>query len=136
MKEGEFIWDHFKFNAEQRLKGFNFFVLLSIFADGGVFTAIEKNLNPVLLTVLGVFTVNLATVFGLVDARSQQLLRLTIPALKELEKDFRPESQLFALNAEKQGTFIRYTFAFRVLLGCQLFFGIGVFVYGLSTLTR
>jgi hypothetical protein len=71
MEEGEFIWDHFKFNAEQRLKGFNFFVLLSIFADGGVLTAIEKNLNPVLLTILGLFTVILATVFWLVDSRSQ-----------------------------------------------------------------
>ena len=33
----DLVWDHFKFNAEQRLRGFNFFVLLSIFADGGVF---------------------------------------------------------------------------------------------------
>ena len=42
MKEIEFIWEHFKLNAEQRLKGFNLFVVLSIFADGGVFTAIER----------------------------------------------------------------------------------------------
>lgn len=32
MDEWQYLWDHFKFNAEQRLKGFNFFVLLSIFA--------------------------------------------------------------------------------------------------------
>ena len=28
MDEWQYLWDHFKFNAEQRLKGFNFFVLL------------------------------------------------------------------------------------------------------------
>ena len=34
MTPEDFVWDHFKFNAEQRLKAFNFFVILSIFADG------------------------------------------------------------------------------------------------------
>jgi hypothetical protein len=132
MEQSQFIWDHFKFNAEQRLKGFNFFVLLSTFADGGVFTAIEKGLNPLLLTILGLFIVVLATVFWLVDSRSQQLLKLTIPALKELEKSFNPTCQLFALDAEKQGRYIRYTFAIHTLLIVQLLFGIGVLVYGLS----
>lgn len=132
MEEGQFIWYHFKFNAEQRLKGFNFFVLLSTFSDGGVFTAIEKGLNPVLLAILGLFIIVLAMVFWLVDTRSQQLLRLTIPALKELEKKFELSSRLFAIDAEKQGTYVRYTFAIRTLLISQLLFGLGVLIYGLS----
>jgi hypothetical protein len=45
----DLVWEHFKFNAEQRLRSFNFFVLLSIFADGGVFTALEKGFNPKLV---------------------------------------------------------------------------------------
>ena len=64
----ELVWDHFKFNAEQRLRGFNFFVLLSIFANGGVFTALEKGLNPKLLILLGLFITIFAIVFSLVDA--------------------------------------------------------------------
>lgn len=53
MNESLFIWEHFKFNADQRLKSFNFFVLLSIFADGGVFTALEKNMAPQVLALVG-----------------------------------------------------------------------------------
>jgi hypothetical protein len=134
MTEAQFVWDHFKFNAEQRIKCFNFFVLLTIFADGGVFTAIEKSLNPVILSLLGVFTFILTTVFWLVDTRSQKLLRLAIPALKEIEAEFKPSAQLFRIDAQEQGKIVRYTFAFRTLLSCQLVFGFGVFIYGLSLL--
>lgn len=131
MDEGQYLWDHFKFNAEQRLKGFNFFVLLSIFADGGVFTALEKGLNAGLLTLLGFFIIILSTVFWLVDTRSQHLLRLAIPGLKEFETSFKAHSRLFELDAKNQGKVIRYTFAFRALLFCQLIFGLGVVLYGL-----
>lgn len=130
MDENDFLWDHFKFNAEQRLKGFNFFVLLSIFADGGVFTAINKGFDEGLLILLGLFVVVLSVVFWMVDARSQELLELAIPGMKEIEKDFREKSRLFALDAEKQGVFVRYTFAFRVLMLCQLVFGLGVAAFG------
>jgi uncharacterized membrane protein YedE/YeeE len=126
----DLVWDHFKFNAEQRLRGFNFFVLLSIFADGGVFTALEKGLNPKLLLLLGLFIVVLAFVFWLVDARSRQLLNLTIPALKEIESSFPETHRLFALDETLQGKYVRYTFAIRVLLVAQLLFGLGIALYG------
>jgi hypothetical protein len=126
----QFVWDHFKFNAEQRLKGFNFFVLLSMFADGGIFTAIEKQLDPFLLMLLGLFVVVLAVVFWLVDTRSRNLLHITIPALKEIEATFPESHRLFAIDSIQQGRFIRYTFAFRILLLCQLAFGVYVFLRG------
>lgn len=126
----DLVWDHFKFNAEQRLRGFNFFVLLSIFADGGVFAALEKGLNPRLLVLLGLFVALLAVVFWLVDTRSRQLLNLTIPALKEIESDFPESYRLFAIDAVAQGKLIRYTFAIRVLFIAQLLFGAGVVWYG------
>ncbi|VXC05559.1 conserved membrane hypothetical protein [Pseudomonas sp. 8Z] len=130
MDEKQLAWDHFKFNAEQRLKGFNFFVLLSIFADGGVFTALEKGLNSKLLILLGLFIILLAVVFWLVDSRSRQLISLTIPALKEMESSFPASFKLFAIDAAHQGSIIRYTFAIRTLLVAQLLFGFGVALYG------
>jgi|TARA_Y100001951_G_scaffold72445_1_gene59317 hypothetical protein len=43
----EFVWAHFKLNAEQRLRGFNFFVVLAIFADGGVLAACWRRCSAV-----------------------------------------------------------------------------------------
>lgn len=130
MDEKQFVWEHFKFSAEQRLKGFNFFVLFSIFADGGVFTALEKGVNPKLLTLLGFFIILLAVVFWLVDSRSRQLIALTIPALKVVEASFPDKFKLFAIDEEKQGFVVRYTFAIRTLLVAQFLFGLGVALYG------
>ncbi|HJR13024.1 MAG TPA: hypothetical protein VJ833_03920 [Rhodanobacteraceae bacterium] len=130
MEGRDLVWDHFKFNAEQRLKGFNFFVLLSIFADGGVFTAIEQGVNSRLLLLLGLFTALLAIVFWLIDSRSRRLILLTIPALKEIESAFPESYRLFAIDAMKQGSIVRYTVAIRVLLAAQFCFGIGVSLYG------
>ncbi|MDH1731675.1 hypothetical protein N5F00_19450 [Pseudomonas chengduensis] len=130
MDKNQLVWDHFKFNAEQRLKGFNFFVLLSIFADGGVFAALEKGLNPKLLILLGLFVILLSIVFWLVDSRSRQLINLTIPALKEMESSFPSNFKLFAIDAAHQGSIIRYTFAIRALLVAQLLFGLGIVLYG------
>lgn len=135
MTEDEYLWDHFKSNADQRLKAFNFFVLLSTFADGGVFTAIEKDFSPCILALLGLFLVILSVVFLLVDARSKQLLQLTIPGMKEVESKFSEQSRLFAIDAKQQGNFVRYTFAFRALMICQLLFGVGVAAYGILNWT-
>lgn len=130
MQYDQLVWDHFKFNAEQRLKGFNFFVLLSIFAHGGVFTAIQKELTPGPMVILGLFVAFLSTVFWLVDSRSRDLLDLSIRALKEIERSFPESAQLFAIDAREQGRFVRYTSAIRALLFVQLIFGVGVACYG------
>ena len=126
----DLVWDHFKFNAEQRLRGFNFFVVLSIFADGGVFTAVGQGLDARLIVLLGLLVMLLAGVFWLIDARSHQLLQITIPALKEIEAEFPEKYRLFAIDAVEQGSFVRYTFAIRTLLTAQLLFGLGVLFYG------
>jgi len=84
-----------------------------------------------LLILLGAFTVLLAQVFWLVDARSRQLLELTITALKEMEAEFPESHRLFAADALGQSRVISYTFAIRALLLAQMGFGLGVFAYGL-----
>jgi hypothetical protein len=132
MDEGTYLWDHFKFNADQRLKAFNFFVILSTFANGGVFAAIETGFSPCILALLGLFVIVLSVVFWLVDARSKQLLQLTIPGMKKMENGFSESSRLFAIDTVKQGRFIRYTFAFRTLMLTQPLFGTGIAVYGVS----
>lgn len=132
MDQAQFVWDHFKFNAEQRLKAFNFFIVLSIFADGGVFTALEKEMDAGLIILLGLFIVLLSIVFFIVDRRSQELLRLTLPALKQMESDFSDAARLFAIDEQGQGRFLRYTTAFLILLAVQAMFGGGVVVYGVG----
>lgn len=129
MVAADFAWEHFKLNAEQRLKSFNFFLLLSIFANGGLFTAMQNRAASPIPELLGIFVALLAVVFWLADSRSRQLIRLTIPALKEIESTFPESYRLFAIDESRQGRFVRYTFAFRILMAAQFFFGVGIAIY-------
>lgn len=127
----DLIWDHFKFNADQRLKAFNFFLLLSIFADGGIITALERRLGSVLLIIIGLFLILLSLLFWLADARSKDLLSLSIEALREIEKSYPKKCRIFEIDSKKRNWFVRFTTAISALLAAQLLFGLGVIVFGL-----
>ena len=134
VEEKEYLWSHFELNADQRLKAFNFVVVFSVFANGGVFTALDKGAHTAILILLGGFMCVLSFVFGLIDARSQTLLRLAVPGLKEYEKRFPEHSRLFALYAASRSPVIRYTTALRLLFVLQLLFGLGLAVDGVVAL--
>lgn len=129
-EEKNYLWSHFEFNAEQRLKTFNFFVVLAVFANGGVFATIEKHMHPIVLVLIGSFICALALIFWLMDRRSKHLLNLALPGLKEYEKQFPAHSQLFERDIKERNSFIRYTHAFAALFTIQLVFGFSVVLFG------
>lgn len=136
MNERVLVWDHFKLNAEQRLKSFNFFLVLSVFVNGSVLNYLDNSLRPGLLLVLGGFLCVLAVVFWLADRRSKHLLQLSIDAIVEMEKAYKPEFQLFRLDRVRRNNIVRYTVAITSLLAVQFIFGLGVIGYGAFQLLR
>jgi hypothetical protein len=132
-KEKNYLWAHFEFNAEQRLKTFNFFVVLAVFANGGVFASIEKQMHPIVLVLIGAFICWLVLIFWVMDKRSKHLLSLAVPGLKDYEKKFPAHSQLFERDVRERNSLIRYTFAFAALFTIQLIFGAGVMAFGIIT---
>ncbi|WP_223668587.1 hypothetical protein [Kangiella shandongensis] len=131
LEEKNYLWDHFKFNAEQRLKAFHFFVTLTMFVNGGAFAAFEKDAHPVVLLLIGGLICILAVAFAILDMRSQVLLKLTIPGLIRCEEKFSESSRLFALDEANLSRYLRYTFIFRTLFVLQGLFGLAVISYSL-----
>lgn len=131
-EERNYLWDHFVFNAEQRLKAFNFFVVFSVFANGGIFAAAEKSSHGVVFILIGGFILMLSVVFSMIDTRSQRLLKLAVPGLKQCEAHFSEQSRLFARDADHGSGVVRYTVAFRILFGTQALFGAGAIIYGIA----
>nr|WP_277608354.1 hypothetical protein [Microbulbifer elongatus] len=125
--------DHYRFNAEQRLKAFNFFVVLSMFADGGVFTAVEKGFHPLILVLLGGFVVIVSAVFWVMDLRSRQLLNLAVPGLRAMEQQLSEPARVFTRDLNAQGGFVRYTFAIRALILGQFLCGTAIVIFGLMS---
>lgn len=126
----DFMWEHFKFNAEQRLKAFNYFVLLSIFANGGVISGLNTGVRPLIMVLLGGLLCVLSVVFWIADNRSKALLALSINALRSIEVEFPPLCQIFRLDLERHSKTIRYSTAIAILLFAQFFFGLVIAVCG------
>ena len=131
-EERDYLWHHFAFNAEQRLKAFNFFVVFAVFANGGVFAAVERSSHGAVFVLIGGFVAALSIVFALIDVRSQGLLKLAVPGLMAYERQFAEPSRVFARDASRRAGFVRYTVAFRILFAMQFAFGVGVIVYGIA----
>lgn len=133
MIEIQYVWEHWKFNADQRIKAFNFFVVFSIFADGGAFAAIEKGAHPLVLTAIGLLVVALAAAFWIIDVRSERLIRLSEPGLLAFEEGLNEVSRIFHADQRKRKSFVRYKHSFRALFFIQLLFGLAVFFLGALT---
>lgn len=125
-----YLWEHWKFNADQRLKAFNFFVAFAIFANGMVFTALEKHAHPLVLIFLGGLASILALVFAIVDGRSRQLLRVLKQGLKDFEQNLPRACRPFLQDDLTKQRWVRYTVAFNLLFGLQLLFGLMVAGFG------
>ncbi len=131
-----YLWEHWKFNADQRLKAFNFFVAFAIFANGMVFTALEKHAHPLVLVFLGGLACILALVFAIVDGRSRQLLRLLKQGLKDFEQNLPQTCRPFLQDDLTKQRWVRYTVAFNLLFGLQLLFGLMVALFGATLAWR
>ena len=132
--EVEYLWDHWKFNADQRIKAFNFFVIFSVFSNGGLFTALEKCAHPVVVILIGSFIFSLALVFFMLDQRSKGLLSLSVPGLMEYESKLKINSRLFHSDKKNEKSFFKFTIAFRLLFSLQALFGIIVVIFGFAAL--
>lgn len=132
LTEENYLWEHWKFNADQRIRAFNFYVVFAIFGNGITFSAFDKQAHPALLVLLGGFICLLAVVFAIVDSRSRHLLRLSKAGLKAWEQKLPLGSRPFMLDELHRHRWLRYTVAFNLLFGAQLLFGAGVVVLGLA----
>ena len=134
MQEISFLWEHFKIHADQRIKAFNFFIILSIFADSGSITALAKESPDFILIVLGIFIVLLSCIFWVLDVRSHSLVRLSYKGLIKYEKSLPIYSRLFTKDSRMKKGIFRYTFAFSALFIIQILFGVLVAIIGASRL--
>ena len=130
LTEDTYLWEHWKFNADQRIRAFNFYVVFAIFGNGMVFSAFDKQVPGAVLMLLGGFICLLAVVFAIVDARSRHLLHMTKEGLKLFEQKLSIPARPFLLDDVHRSRWVRYTVAFNLLFGAQALFGLIVIGWG------
>lgn len=88
----QYAWNYFQLHAEQRLKTFEFYIVMATVLLSGYGVSLkEDDLKPIGV-VLGILLTILSFVFWKLDVRNKQLIKNAEQALKTIEKECIPES--------------------------------------------
>lgn len=82
----DYAWKYFSLHAEQRLKTFHFFVILSTVITGGILTIAKDIINVGYAAPLAYLLSILTFVFYKLDLRNKELIKHGENALKTLEE--------------------------------------------------
>ena len=84
-----YAWNYFSYHAEQRLKSFNFYVILVTAILAGLLTAATRVTAKELwlLSPLGILITLLSLMFGLLDRRNKELITNGEAALRFLDEN-------------------------------------------------
>lgn len=80
-----YAWSYFSFHADQRMKAFNFFLVVAGLLTGVIIALMKEILRPLALCPLGVVLAFLAVVFWRLDQRNRQLVKNGETALRHLD---------------------------------------------------
>ena len=84
----KYAWDYFALHADQRLRAFHFYILLSTAVLGGFGLLLRNGEFHPWMSVAGFLLVFLSFVFWKLDNRTRQLVKLGENALKYLDAQF------------------------------------------------
>ena len=108
----------FKIHADQRLRVFNFFILMAGFCIGGYFTALQQKL-PSAALVISIFLLALCLCFKLLDIRTAHLVKVGENSLEHLLNELcdqidRPELNVLK-NAAPKPCMLSYRQIFNII---------------------
>jgi hypothetical protein len=129
----DYAWKHFSFLADQRLKTFNYYIVLLAASMAGNIAVFDKMLKPKPVIAFGIWHIFIGLMFLLVDLRNRELIEGPRKSLRYFEKHKswrgpKPMSDDYKRMARMRGG-VSHTFAFRLTFLVQMAFGVGVLVY-------
>jgi len=107
----EYAWKYFSHHADQRLKTFNFYLLLVTVVFGGLLAYLKDAKVPALAAPVGLLLSFVSLVFWKLDRRNRDLIVHSEAMLKQIEVDI-PDSEVPATcrlfgNEEQQTSQVR-----------------------------
>ncbi len=88
----QYAWSYFSVHADQRLKTFNFYAVLSTAMVAGILAIAKEAKNPAVAAPLAFLLAFLSFIFWKLDQRNRQLVKHGENALKHLEEQISPSA--------------------------------------------
>lgn len=133
----DYAMKHFSFIADQRVKTFNFYIIILAASTGATITASQRINQPAAFVATGVFHVFFAFIFWMIDKRSRRLLLIAKDGLRTIEEsESWPSDCRLAVRDHQElagfkNWFFSFTMAFRITFLGQFLFGLLVIYCGL-----
>ena len=85
----DYAWKYFALHADQRIKTFNFFLIMCTLIIGGLITLLRdaQHVTAKAPCAIGIGLTFIAFIFWKLDHRNRELIRHAEDALKVIEKD-------------------------------------------------
>lgn len=126
----DYAWKHFDVIADQRLRTFNFYVILLAASIGASLAAVRGNPNSFVFLVIGFFCIAIGIIFFLIEVRTRRLLEIPKNVLTILENDADWPEDLRLFNKDNfnnrswKKRLISYTIAFRSAFVLHICYGV------------
>jgi hypothetical protein len=102
----DYAWKYFALHADQRLRTFNFYLLIVTVVIGGLLAYLKDARSPAYAAPVGLLLTVLSYIFWRLDGRARELIQHAEEVLKAVEEDIQPEKvsgklRLFAGEDQK-----------------------------------
>jgi hypothetical protein len=121
----DYYWKHFALIADQRVKTFNFYIIVLLASFGATVGAFKQELPRYLYCLIGTGHIVVVVVFWMIEHRGRVILKIARDALCEIEvaalgSGFKP------MTTERQDGWklVTYGHAFILIFAVHLIFGI------------
>jgi hypothetical protein len=133
----DYAWKHFTLIADQRLKTFNFYIIIVAAFTAATIAGFDKTNNFWLLFACGFLHIVCSMVFFLIDERSRRLVNTPKHVLIGIEVDncWALFQRDVALQQALWNKVASYTGAFRLAFLSQFLFGVMVVILAFSART-
>lgn len=85
----DYVWKYFALHADQRIKTFNFYLVLCTLITGGLIALVNDSKSPYLAALVAFGLTFISFIFWRLDLRNKELIHHSEEALKLLEDDSR-----------------------------------------------
>lgn len=84
----EYAWKYFSLHADQRMKSFNFYIIMSTVTIGGMLTVIKESINILYALPVALLFTFISFIFWKLDIRNKQFIINSENALKYIEEHY------------------------------------------------
>jgi hypothetical protein len=119
----DYAWKHFALIADQRVKTFNFYVIVLLAAFSATISAMKTGTPRPIFFFIGCGHIFIAGIFALIDVRGCRMLAIATDALKEIESSsaFEGVAKLMVEDTKRNKHGLMYGISYRVAFGLTFF---------------